>query len=212
LTLALAAGIALAVSPAHASLAAPAARTLDVRNNGTQTLVINVRPSATWLLARPRRLRLRGGARAAVTVRAHATNKTPAGDHELLVLLVAHSEQTGRVAVRMRLGVRLRVRVPGRLVRRLVPRGVRLSGRGKARALLVAVANMGNVTEQLQGHVTVTLVRGRHRLSRLRYRTRRELFPGTAGVVRLAYRGGVRGPVTASVTTGAVTRRYRLRL
>ena len=208
--LGIAAGIALAVSPAHASLAAPASRAFEVRNAGTQPVVVDVKPSARWLLIRPRQLRIAPGAHTEVTARARAAASTRAGDHELVVLLLARSQQPSRVPVRIRLGVRLRVRVPGRLVHRLVPRGVRV--RGRPRTLLVSVANAGNVTEQLRGRVAVTLLRGGRALSRLRYGAARELFPGAATVLQLPYRGGVRGRVIAVVRTGAVTRRYRLRL
>jgi hypothetical protein len=76
----------------------------------------------------------------------------------------------------------------------------------------VSLHNGGNVTEQLRGRVTVTLLRGGRLLSRLRYGAIRELYPGAAGVVGLPYRGRARGPVTAVVRTRSVLRRYRLRL
>jgi hypothetical protein len=207
--------VTLAVSPARATLQAPASRAVDVRNNGSATLVVDVAaPAAPWVHIHPARFVLRGGARGVLTVRAGLGGRP--GDHEVLVLLLARPDGAARIAVRMRVGVRLRVRMPGRLVRRVVVRGLRVRS-GHARRLLLTVANAGNVTEQLR-RATVTLVRGGRTVSRLRARAAHELVPGARVVLALPYAGRAHGWLTALVSVrlaGAslpVRRRYRLRL
>jgi hypothetical protein len=213
LTLALLAGLALAVTPAHATLAAPASRTIEVRNTGRGIVSVDVKvPAPQWLRIQPARLVLRAGSRGVLTVRARADARARPGDHELLVLLLARPTEASRIAVRLRLGIRVRVRVPGRLVRRVVVRGLRARRHRRGRLLLVSLANAGNVTEQLHGHVTVDLMHGRRLVSRLRYRGTREVFPGARAVVALPYVGRARGLVTAIVRVRAAERRYRLRL
>jgi hypothetical protein len=123
-----------------------------------------------------------------------------------------------RVAVRIRLGVGVRVRMPGRIVRHLDLRGLRVRKRGRARVLLVSLANGGNVTEQLQPVLSVSLIRRGRVVGRLRAHGPRELLPGARAVVRLPYEGRVRGLVTAVVHVPSVARlrplerRYRIRL
>jgi len=213
LTPALLAGIALAVTPAHATLLAPASARIDVRNTGSRSVSVDVKsPAAQWLRIRPERLALRTGSRGVLTVRARADARARPGDHELLVVLVARPTESSRIAVRMRLGIRVRVRVPGRLVRRVLVRGLRVRRERGGRILLVSLANAGNVTEQLRGQVTVKLMRSGRLVSRLRQRGTRELFPGARTVVALRYSGRARGVVTAIVRVRAVVRRYRLRL
>jgi len=213
LTPALLAGLALAVTPAHATLLAPASARIDVRNTGSRSVSVDVKsPAAQWLRIRPERLALRTGGRGVLTVRARADARARPGDHELLVLLLARPTEASRIAVRMRLGIRVRVRVPGRLVRRVVIRGLRVRRERSGRILLVSLVNTGNVTEQLRRQVTVELMRSGRLVSRLRQRGTRELFPGARTVVALRYSGRARGAVTAIVRVRAVVRRYRLRL
>lgn len=205
-------GIALTVSPAHAVLTTPASRTIDVRNTGTATVAVAVKSPPTQLLQiRPSRVALRPGSHRILTVRARASARARAGDHELLVLLLAQPLERSGLAVRMRVGVRLRVRVPGRLVRQLTLLGLRVRHQPR-RLLLVSLANAGNVTEPLHGRVTVTLVRRGRVLSRLRYAGRRELAPGTRTAVPLRYRGGARGRLSGVVRVGRVVKVYPLRL
>jgi hypothetical protein len=110
------------------------------------------------------------------------------------------------------------VRVPGRVVRRLVIRGVRVQRAHRSRLVLVAVTNSGTVTAQLRGSVTVSLYRHGKWVGRLRLLAPRPLPPGVSATVTLRYSGRVRGPVTALVTVRlgpgipAVERRYRIRL
>ena len=217
--------VALSVSPARVVLVAPASRTIALRNVGAERVVVDVarksvhvrRAANEWLSIRPAHLVLRAGSRALLTLRATAGPGSGPGDHQLRLLLIARPRDRSRVAVRLRLGIGVRVRVPGRIVRRLEVRGLRVRRHGNARLLLVSVANRGNVTEHLGGHLTVTLVRSGQFVSRLRLRSRRELFPGAGAVLMLQYAGHVRGPVTAVVkvhlgVNRTLERRYRIRL
>jgi hypothetical protein len=207
--------VALAVSPARATLLAPASRAVEVRNTGSASLVVDVAaPSAPWLRIRPARLVLRGGTRGVLTVRAGLGGRP--GDHLVLVLLRARPDGAARIALRMRVGVRLRIRMPGQLVRHVVVRGLRVR-KGRIRWLLLTVANAGNVSEKLR-RATVTLARRGRTLSRLRTRGPHELPPGARVVLVLPYAGRARGSITALVSlrlggaSAAVQRRYRLRL
>jgi hypothetical protein len=66
-------GIALAVSPTHAVLITPTARTLDVRNTGAASVEVAVKSPPTRLLQiRPSRVTLRPGSHRLLTVRARA--------------------------------------------------------------------------------------------------------------------------------------------
>jgi hypothetical protein len=204
-------GIALTVSPAHAVLTTPASRAIDVRNTGTVAVAVKT-PSTQLLQIRPRRITLPPGSHRILTARARASARTRAGDHELLVLLLAEPVERSGVAVRMRVGVRLRVRVPGRLVRHIALLGLHVRRHTRPRVLLVSVANAGNVTEPLHGRVTVTLVRRGRVVSRLRYSGNRELAPGARTAVPLRFRGGARGSLNGVVRVGPVEKVYRLRL
>ena len=218
--------LALAVSPARVALVAPASRTIQLRNLGAEAVDVAVvrkavdrrQPAKKWLSVRPARVVLRSGSTAVLTLRVRRHAKAGPGDHQLRVLFVARPLARSRVAIRLRLGVGMRIRVPGRIVRRLEVHGLRLRRQGRARLLLVSLANLGNVTEQLRAHVSITLLRNGRMVSRLRSREHRELFPGARGVVRLRYAGGARGRVIAVVRVRPggrlrpVERRYRLRL
>jgi hypothetical protein len=207
--------VALAASPARVALVAPASRTIDLRNAGATALVVDVARTKRWVNVRPGHLVVGARSSARLTLRVGAG--VP-GDHQLLVLFSARPRETGRVAVRIRLGLRLRIHVPGRVVRRLEVQRLQVRSRKRVRLLLLAVANRGNVAEQLRGLATVTLFRGGRLLSRLRPRVRGELFPGAHAVLAMPYSGGARGFVTAVVTIRPVgrvptlVRRYRLRL
>ncbi|HYY03322.1 MAG TPA: hypothetical protein VE736_05495 [Gaiellaceae bacterium] len=218
--------VALAVSPARVALVAPASRVLEVRNAGAQRLVVDIAPRSVdkrtaaneWLSIRPRHLILGAGSNARLTLRAGLHPRARPGDHQLRMLLIARPLGRSRVAVRVRLGVGIRVRIPGRLRRRLDVRGLRVHRHARARVLLVSVVNQGNVTEQLRGPLTVTLVRRGRVVSRLRPPGFRELSPGARTVLALPYTGRVRGLVTAIVTVRLsgrlprLARRYRIRL
>jgi hypothetical protein len=145
-----------------------------------------------------------------VTLRAGLRSAMP-GDHQMLLLLVGRSLERRGVAVQLRLGVPVRVRMPGRIFRRLDIRGLRIRRQKHARDLLVSLVNRGNVTEQLRGQLSVTLIRDGRVVSRLRTRLR-ELFPGVRTIVPLRYTGRLRGRVTAVVKVRGQERRYHLRL
>jgi hypothetical protein len=217
--------LALTVSPARLTLVAPASRVIVLRNAGAQRVVVGVRrrslgaaASSSWLSIRPTQVVLSAGATAVLTVRARRTSKATPGDHQLRLLFSAQVVGGGRVTVRLRLGVGLRIRVRGRIVRLVEIRGLRVRKRSSGRGLLVTVANRGNVTEQLQGRVSVRLFDGGRLVSRLRLRGLRELFPGSRAVIAMRYAGHKRGLVTAIVTVDLgrgvrrVERRFHLRL
>src|SRR5213078_4634566 len=121
------------------------------------------------------------------------------GDHDVLVLVTGRPLGAPRVAVQLRVGVRLRIREPGGLVHRLAVKGLRARRFKGKRTVLVSVANRGNVTEQLRGRLTVTLLRRNRVISRLRLAGRRELYPGMRAVVALPYAGHAHGLLTAIV-------------
>jgi hypothetical protein len=217
--------VALSVSPARVALVAPASRTIELRNVGSQRVAVDVARKSVdgrgaaigWLTIRPARLVLRPGSEAVLILRARVGGGARPGDHQLRLLLIARPPDGSRLAVRLRLAIGVRVRVPGRILRRLDVRGVRVSRHAGRRVLLVSVANHGNVTEQVRGHLTVTLLRHGRFVSRLRPRRLRELAPATRAVVALPYTGRVRGLVTAvvRVRVGAgrsLERRYRIRV
>jgi hypothetical protein len=214
---------ALSISPARLAIVAPASRRVELRNGGVEALAVEVAQRSLtiggtpWLSVRPTRIVLRPGARAALTVRARSAH-TPPGDHELRLLFTGRPVTTARIGIRLRLGIGVRVRVRGRVARLVDISSVRVRKQRHARVLRVSLVNRGNVTEQLAGRVTVSLVRNGRTFSRLRARARQDIFPGARAVVALRYRGGTRGPVTAVATVALgggvrrVERRYRLRL
>jgi hypothetical protein len=217
--------VALSVSPARIALGAPASRTIELRNLGAERVVVDVARTSVgrrvetrgWVSIRPAHLALRAGSRAVLTLRVRAAQAAQPGDHRLRVLLIARPQRRGRVAVLVRLGIGVRVRMPGRVVRRLDVRGLRVRRGAGGRALLVSIGNRGNVTEQLRGRLTVTLKRSGRVVSRLRPQKVRELLPRTRTVLALPYVGHVRGVVTAIVKLRIerlvpLVRRYRLRL
>jgi hypothetical protein len=216
--------VALSVSPARLALAAPGSRTIKVRNDGAERVVVDTTrrtlgpqtATKTWLQIVPARLSLRSGESATLTLRVKQSRRAEPGDHQVLVLLTTRALQGGRVNVQVRLGVRVKVVVRGRIVRRLTLGNLRVHRRRDARVLFVWVANRGNVTVQLRGSFAALLVRRGQPLVRLSSRARRALLPGTRAVLALHYRGRVRGVVTAVVHIGfgvrIVERRYRIRL
>jgi hypothetical protein len=218
--------VALSVSPARLALAAPGSRRIRLRNNGAERIVVDVTrrtvgrqaTARTWLQIVPARLLLRSGESAILTLRVRTPRRAEPGDHHVLVLLTTRPLRGGRVNVQVRLGVRIRMIVPGRIVRHLTLGALRVHQWRDARFMLVSVANRGNVTVQLRGHVTAWLARRGQQLARLNPRARRTLLPGARAVLALRYSGRVRGLVTAvvQIRLGSgirlVERRYRIRL
>jgi hypothetical protein len=209
--------IALSVSPARLALTVPGSRRIRVRNEGVERIVVDV-TRRTWLRIVPARLSLRSGESATVTVRVTPPRRAEPGDHHVLVLLTARLLRGARVKVQVRLGVRIRMRVPGRVVRRLTLGALHVHPARDARWMFVSVANRGNVTVQLRGHITASLARRGKQLARLNPRVRRAVLPGARAVLALRYGGGVHGFVTAVVRVRLgsgvriVERRYRIRL
>ena len=218
--------VALSVSPARLALTAPGARTIKLRNNGAEQVVVDVtrrplgpQPAAkTWLQITPARLLLHSGESAVLTLRASPPRRAEPGEHHVLVLLTTRPLRGGRVNVQVRLGVRIRMVVPGRIVRDAALGGLSLCRSRNARFLFVSVTNRGNVTLPLRGRVTASLLRRGQRLAQLSPRGRRALLPGARAVLALRYGGRVRGLLTAVIRirlgpgVRAVERRYRVRL
>ena len=218
--------VALSVSPARVALAAPGSRTIKVRNDGAERVVVDVarrtlgRQTAakTWLQIVPRRLVLRSRESATLTLRVKAPQRAEPGDHPVLVLLTTRAVRGSRVNVQLRLGVRITMVVPGRIVRHLTLGGLRVRRRRDVRLLFVSVANRGNVTVQLRGRVTALLVRDGQQVARLSPLARRALLPGARAVLTLRYSGRLGGLLAAVVRirlgpgVRAVERRYRIHL
>lgn len=218
--------VELSVSPAQLALTPPGSRRIKLRNDGAESVVVDVtRRSAggqttakTWLQIVPAHLSLRSGQSAILTLRVTRPRGAEPGDHQVLVLLTTCPLHGVRVNVQVRLGVRVRMRVPGRAVRHLTLGSLRVHRQRNARLLLVSVANRGNVTLQLRRHVSASLLRRGKQLARLHPRVRRVLAPGARAVLRLRYGGDARGLVTAVVRVRLgfgirlVERRYRIRL
>jgi hypothetical protein len=208
--------VALSVSPAQLAVSVPGSRRIRVRNEGAERVVVDV-TRRTWLRIVPARLTLRSGESATLTLGLRRPAHAEPGDHLALVLLTTRPLRAGRVNVQVQLGVRVKLRVPGRIVRQLTLGRLRVErGRG-ARFMFVSVANRGNVTVPLRGHVTASLLRPGRQPARLMPRARRALVPGAHAILTLHY-SRVRGPVTVVVRVrlGAggriVERRYRARL
>ena len=218
--------VALSVSPARLAFAAAGSRVIKLRNDGAERVVVDVEQrtvggqtaAKTWLQITPARLSLRSGGNAMLTVRARTPRRAEPGNHAVLVLLTTRPLPGGHVNVQVRLGVRVRMVVPGRIVRHLTLGGLRTHRGRHARFLFVSVANRGNVTMQLRGHVTASLVRRGQQVARLSPHARRALLPGARAVLALRYSGRIRGRVTAVVRVrlgfglGVIERRYRTRL
>ena len=230
--------LGLTATPARVALVGSSRMALHVANPGLAPVVVEVgragfsldlrgrphvarrdgpRAAASWLSVTPVRFVLAPGASRSLTVSSRLPRRVEPGDHDAVVLLTTRPRRGAGVAVRMRIGVVVVVRAPGRVVRRLVVRGIRARRALGARILEVEVANRGNVTETLaHGRLQVVLRRGgRH--TRLRG-VPRDLRPRTAGIVLIPYAGPLRGWVTARVRIAgepsfpAVSRAFRVKL
>jgi hypothetical protein len=117
----------------------------------------------------------------------------------------------------MRIGLAVSVRIAGRVVHSVSVVGAHMRRTGRARLLELTLANRGNVIEVLgAGGLRVSLARGGRVFVRYLV-ARRELLPGTRGLVRLRYDGHARGMTVVRTElrrAGArpVERRFRLRL
>jgi hypothetical protein len=230
--------LGLTATPARVALAGSSQTTVRVTNPGSKQVVVDVaragfaldlrgrprivakggRPGAApWLTARPRRFALLPGASRALTISARLPRAVEPGDHDALVLLTTRPRRGGAVGVRMRIGLVVVVRAPGRVVRRLEVRGLRVRRSQRGRMLEIQVANRGNVTERLaRGQVQLVLRRGAA-AARLRA-VIRELRPRTNGLVQVPYHGPLRGWVSARAEIAAqpgrraVARTFRVKL
>jgi len=210
-------GIGLSASPLHLTLRGTSAAAITVRNPGRKTLLVDVsragfarslrgrprvrpaRGSVGWLRLRPRRIRIRAGAKAVLHVRAVPTRGAAPGDHPAVVLLTTRPLGVKHVRVRLRVGVVVDLRVRGTVVRRLDATALTVRRGGARRLLELRLVNRGNVTERIgRAGLRLALVRGGRLLSRLRPR-RCELLPHSAGIAVFAYRGRVRGAVLARI-------------
>jgi len=232
--------VSVVASPARVTLAGSGRATVTVTNSGSRRVEIEVRragfaldlhgrprivrrargcgAATRWLTVRPRRLVIRPGAQASLSITSRVPRRARPGDHDALVLLTTRPVRGAKVAVRMRLGVMVVVRAPGRVSRQLELRRLRVRKAGHARMLELLVANRGDVTEVLaRKRVTITLQRGDRSFARLQALAR-QLLPRTTGLVQARYAGRVRGRVTAIVELsdesggGIVRRAYHLRL
>ena len=211
--------LGLAVTPARVALAGTGKASIRVTNPGRGAVVVDVaragfsldlrgrphvipraapRAATPWLTVRPGRFVLPAGTSTWLTVASRLPRRVEPGDHDALVLLTTRPWRSAGVAVRMRIGVVVVVRAPGRIVRSLAIRGLRVRRVGRARTLELALANGGNVTETIDAaRVRLSFVRKGARSS-VRAETR-ELRPRTNGVVQFRYRGRLAGWVTARV-------------
>ncbi len=213
--------LAVSASPARITLFGRTAERIEVTNVGGVTLVVDAatasvafdhrgraridppvapwRSARRWLSVSPRRLTLRPGRSAGVTVRSRPPRRAEPGDHHALVVLATRAVPRGPVAIRTRIGVLTLVRVPGRILRRLELRGLRVRAASAARVLELTVVNRGNVSERLSpGSVTVSLERAGRVLATLRA-TSRQVLPGMSATFEVWYAGSLRGRLRALV-------------
>jgi hypothetical protein len=167
------------------------------------------RSAQLWLSFRPSVLSIAPGKNAVLEVAARVPARARPGDHHALILLATRPSRAGGVGVRMRLGVRVAVRVPGKFVRRVAVRGLRVHRSGRSRNLNVTLANLGDLIET--SDVTVVLF-GRGRVERV-HADPREVLPRTRAIMTARYAGRLRGRVIARVeVNGTARRRFRVRL
>jgi hypothetical protein len=229
--------LGLTATPARVALVGSAGATIRVANPGRAAITVEAtragfgldlrgrprivpggsrRAATRWLAVRPSRFVLAAGASTTVDVSSRLPTRVEPGDHDAVVLLTTRPAGGAGVAVRMRLGVVVVVRAPGQVARRLRIGGLRVRELRGTRLLELWVGNRGNVTESLwRGRVRIALTRGAATARLLALP--RELRPHTSGLVQLAYRGRLRGRVSARVELvdpgGRVLRRtFRIRL
>jgi hypothetical protein len=226
--------VTLSASPTHIALAAGARQAVRVAATGGGSLTVKAsvvgfgldargRPgivpagdAASWVTVAPRTITIgRGGGVIVVSTRRPRIARP--GDHTALVLLSAVAPPARGVVVHMRIGLVISVRVAGPVVHRLVVLGARVQRSGSTRLLELRLANRGNVIETIAaGRLRVTLLRHGRVIAQY-VAGRRELLPGTNGIVRVRYRGHIRGLVIARIELWRTAhlwavRRFRLRL
>jgi hypothetical protein len=227
--------VSLAASPTHLRIAAGGRQVISITAPGGGPLLVEAhvagytldllgrpriaRPgdAAPWLSVSPRRMTV-GRRRSVLVVTSRRPARARPGDHSAVVLLSAVVPSARGVVVRMRIGLAVYVRVAGRIVHRLSVLGARLRRDGGTRSLDVTLANRGNVTETIgAGGLRIALIR-RGRMIAHSSLPRRELLPGSRGIVGLRVAERIRGLTFARVrlrrpgNTAWVERRFRLRL
>jgi hypothetical protein len=224
----------LTASPTHVALSAGGRQVVRVGTIGRGSLSVDARvagfaldlggrprivsasDAAPWLSVRPRRLTI-GHNGGLLTVSSRRPLHARPGDHSAVVLLSAVAPSARGVVVRMRIGLAVSVRIAGRVVHRVSVVAARIRRTGRARQLELVLANRGNVIETVgAGGLSVSLLR-RGRVVAHYLVARRELLPGTRGLVRLRYDGHARGMTVVRTElrragARAVERRFRLRL
>ena len=167
------------------------------------------RSAQSWLTFRPSSLSIAAGGKAELEVAARVPARARPGDHHALLLLVTRPSRVGGVGVRMRLGVRVAVRAPGKVVRRVAVRGLRVRRSSRSRNLDVTLENLGDLIET---RVVDVVLSARGRVERVHAEVR-EVLPGTRAILTAHYAGRLRGRVLARVEVDGVARRsFRLRL
>jgi hypothetical protein len=230
--------VALTASPARVLLDGGSRATVRVTNTGARRVVVDVsragfaldlrgrprivrsgatRSAERWLTLTPARFALAPHATVSLQLASKLPRRAEPGDHDALVVLTTRPLQRGRVAVRLRVGVVVVVRAPGRVVRRLVLRGLRVNRHGRVRTLELVVANRGNVTESLE-RVRAVLSRRSGRRVAVLAAGARDLRPRTGGILEFRVRGSTHGWIDARVVIpaahgrSALRRTYRIRL
>jgi len=151
--------------------------------------------AASWLRIHPRHIRIAPRGTAVLSVAAAPPRRAEPGDHPAVLLLATRPSARAPVRVRLRVGVEVVLRVPGRIVRRLQPRGLVVRRSGRRRLLELHLVNRGDVSETLDGRrLRLLVVRGGRATAVLRP-LRRELLPGARGICDFVYRGPIRGAV-----------------
>jgi hypothetical protein len=176
-----------------------------IKPNGRVVIDPKVSPKRSakrWLTISPKHFTVKGDGKVNLKIRSHPGKRTGPGDHPALVLFVSAAHGKGNVLVRTRIGVGVLVRVKGKIKRRLVVSG--LSSSRNKHQLRLSIRNRGNINERLlRRKVKVTLKRGNRTVQTL-WAPARQLLPQSRTVYPLAYRSGLKGEVTATVTVQPV--------
>jgi hypothetical protein len=209
-----AATLAVSAWPARVVVAAPGHTTIHVSNPGPDAVALaaaasgyaldvrgrpRVTPRRGWLAVRPAHLRLPPNGSAELDVAVARPRGAPPGDHASLVLLTTEPPSGRRVVARLRLGVVVVARVPGVLVHRLVLGGLHVVRRRRGTVVDLAVVNRGNLDEWIGARRIALRLRRHGAVVATLWTVPRRLLARSAGLVRLACRRPIRGPVTAVV-------------
>ena len=221
--------VALTATPARVVLVGSGRTTVRVRNSGTKRVAVDVsragfalglrgrprivwsggpRSAAGWLTLQPAHFTIGPRSTASLVVAAKLPRGAEPGDHDALALLATRPVASGRVGVRLRLGLVVVVRAPGAIVRRLGLSAPRIGRSRPVTVLELMIANHGNVTESLRG-ARATLSRSGHQVAASSAATR-DLRPRTRGLLTFRYRRTLHGRMAVHVTIPADGGRRRL--